>query len=260
MTNSNSALNHSKYSNISRKISGRLVSKDEIIEAVWRETAVTDDSLVQCLKDIRNALGDQSQTIIRTVPRRGYIFEKEVRENGASVYTEETSGVHLVIEEREETNGHGDRIGGQPQLAVGRKSLIGTVKRHKLVTALALTALLFSASGIAYGVFVFLRRPTGPPFRSVNIKQLTTDGKATNAAISPDGNYVAFVIYENGQNSLWVRQVAAVNPRQISSARATADTEDGFLARQQFCLLRSERSTLYQVPVLAVRRETFWKG
>ncbi len=36
---------------------GRLISKDELIEAVWLEMAVTDDSLVQCLKDIRRALG-----------------------------------------------------------------------------------------------------------------------------------------------------------------------------------------------------------
>ena len=50
---------------------GRLISKDEIIENVWTGTAVTDDSLVQCLKDIRNALNDKSQIYIKTVPRRG---------------------------------------------------------------------------------------------------------------------------------------------------------------------------------------------
>src|SRR5204862_8200539 len=51
---------------------GRLVSKDEIIDAIWKGTSVTDDSLVQCLKDIRHALGDSAQQIIKTVPRRGY--------------------------------------------------------------------------------------------------------------------------------------------------------------------------------------------
>ena len=40
---------------------GRLITKDELIHAVWLETAVTDDSLVLCLKDIRHALLDQSQ-------------------------------------------------------------------------------------------------------------------------------------------------------------------------------------------------------
>lgn len=53
---------------------GRLISKDELIEAVWADTAVTDNSLVQCLKEVREVLGDKSQNYIKTVPRRGYIF------------------------------------------------------------------------------------------------------------------------------------------------------------------------------------------
>ncbi|MGB7210489.1 MAG: winged helix-turn-helix domain-containing protein [Pyrinomonadaceae bacterium] len=214
---------------------GRLVSKDELIEIVWQGMAVTDDSLVQCMKDIRHVLGDDTQQIIKTVPRRGYIFEKEVSENGQAVYVEETSGVHLVFEESEETNGHGDRIGGQPQLAVGRKSLIGTVKRHKLVTALALTALLFSSSGIAYGVFVFLRRPAAPPFKSVSIKRLTNDGKAVGVTISPDGKYFAYVTQDGGKESLWVRQIAAVNsvkiagPAEVGYGGLTFSSDSNFL-------------------------------
>src|ERR1700726_4832666 len=54
---------------------GRLLGKEEIISAVWKDAFVTDNSLVQCLIEIRRALGDDSQTIIRTVPRRGYIFD-----------------------------------------------------------------------------------------------------------------------------------------------------------------------------------------
>ena len=57
---------------------GRLLSKEEIINAVWKDAFVTDNSLVQCLIEIRRALGDDSQTIIRTVPRRGYIFDVAV--------------------------------------------------------------------------------------------------------------------------------------------------------------------------------------
>jgi DNA-binding winged helix-turn-helix (wHTH) protein/class 3 adenylate cyclase/TolB-like protein/predicted ATPase len=53
---------------------GRLVSKDELIEAVWRRTVVTDDSLARCISDVRSALGDERQTIIRTLRGRGYLF------------------------------------------------------------------------------------------------------------------------------------------------------------------------------------------
>src|SRR5262245_57725567 len=56
----------------------RLVSKDELIKAVWPDAFWTDTSLVQCLIEIRRALGDDSQTVIRTVPRRGYILEVAV--------------------------------------------------------------------------------------------------------------------------------------------------------------------------------------
>jgi TolB-like protein/DNA-binding winged helix-turn-helix (wHTH) protein/Flp pilus assembly protein TadD len=58
----------------------RLVSKDELFAAVWGETVVTDDSLTQCLIDIRRAIGDGSRELIRTVPRRGYVFECPVEE------------------------------------------------------------------------------------------------------------------------------------------------------------------------------------
>ncbi len=64
--------------------SGRLISKNELIAAVWPDTSVTDDSLVQCLIDIRRALGSEGQRIVRTVPRRGYLFDAEVRRNGVT--------------------------------------------------------------------------------------------------------------------------------------------------------------------------------
>src|SRR5579883_194751 len=59
---------------------GRLVSKDELIQALWPETFVTDDSLVQCMVELRRALEDRTQEILKTVPRRGYIFAAQVTE------------------------------------------------------------------------------------------------------------------------------------------------------------------------------------
>ncbi|MDG4877263.1 winged helix-turn-helix domain-containing protein [Mesorhizobium sp. WSM4935] len=54
--------------------SGRVVTKDELMERVWSGTVVTDDSLVQCIKDIREAICDQERRIVKTLPRRGYLF------------------------------------------------------------------------------------------------------------------------------------------------------------------------------------------
>lgn len=87
--------------------SGRLISKTELIAAVWPDTTVTDDSLVQCLIDVRRALGKDGQKIVKTVPRRGYIFDAEVTRNHSShralVYTDETSCVSASIEEEAES-------------------------------------------------------------------------------------------------------------------------------------------------------------
>lgn len=51
---------------------GTVVSKEALTEAVWPGVAVTEDSLVQCISEIRRALGDETKTILRTVPKRGY--------------------------------------------------------------------------------------------------------------------------------------------------------------------------------------------
>ena len=51
---------------------GKLVTKDELIDTVWGDTFVTDDSLVQCIGDIRRALGDDKRKIVETIPRKGY--------------------------------------------------------------------------------------------------------------------------------------------------------------------------------------------
>jgi DNA-binding winged helix-turn-helix (wHTH) protein/tetratricopeptide (TPR) repeat protein len=53
---------------------GRPVSKAELFEAVWPGISVTDDSLVQCIRDIRRVLQDRHRRIVKTVPRLGYLF------------------------------------------------------------------------------------------------------------------------------------------------------------------------------------------
>jgi TolB-like protein len=57
---------------------GRLIPKDDLIKVVWPNTMVTDESLTNCISDVRRAIGDRDQTIIKTVPRRGYIFTAAV--------------------------------------------------------------------------------------------------------------------------------------------------------------------------------------
>ncbi len=55
---------------------GTLVSKDEIMRALWPDVAVTDNALTQVISDLRQALGDDASApcFIQTVSRRGYRF------------------------------------------------------------------------------------------------------------------------------------------------------------------------------------------
>ena len=53
---------------------GRVVSKDELLATNWPGLTVTEDSLTQCISEIRRALGESGRGLIRTVARRGYMI------------------------------------------------------------------------------------------------------------------------------------------------------------------------------------------
>lgn len=52
-----------------------VVSKDELMAKLWPSVVVTDDSLVQAVGDLRQALGPSGRQLVRTVPRRGYMLD-----------------------------------------------------------------------------------------------------------------------------------------------------------------------------------------
>ena len=51
----------------------RVVTREELFSTVWKNVAVTEDALVQCVVEIRKALGDEprSPRFVRTAPKRG---------------------------------------------------------------------------------------------------------------------------------------------------------------------------------------------
>src|SRR5262245_55981454 len=57
---------------------GCLVPKQELYEIVWPNVVVSDDSLVQCVRELRQALGDDKYRLIKTVSRRGYLMDVTV--------------------------------------------------------------------------------------------------------------------------------------------------------------------------------------
>src|SRR5262249_15198323 len=48
--------------------------KDELVKTIWPGIFVEDGALTHCVSEVRRALGDHSRRMIKTVPRRGYLF------------------------------------------------------------------------------------------------------------------------------------------------------------------------------------------
>jgi TolB-like protein/Tfp pilus assembly protein PilF len=56
---------------------GRLVSREELLEAIWAGVFVADDNVTGCIAEIRRAVGERGP-MLRTIPKRGYLLEAEV--------------------------------------------------------------------------------------------------------------------------------------------------------------------------------------
>ena len=54
---------------------GKLVRKEELADVVWPKVTVSDASLVQCIRELRQKLGDDEHHLIKTVSRRGYLLD-----------------------------------------------------------------------------------------------------------------------------------------------------------------------------------------
>jgi DNA-binding winged helix-turn-helix (wHTH) protein/Flp pilus assembly protein TadD len=57
---------------------GHVLSKQQLMEAAWPNVHVGEDSLFQCIREIRTALGDEKRQMVRVISGRGYLFEAQV--------------------------------------------------------------------------------------------------------------------------------------------------------------------------------------
>ncbi len=86
---------------------GSLVTKNELLDAVWADVEVTENVLSQCVKEARAALGDDAQNarFLKTLPRLGYEFIAEVETLGEAergeVVEEESRAVRMVTTEED---------------------------------------------------------------------------------------------------------------------------------------------------------------
>lgn len=94
--------------------------------------------------------------------------------------------------------------------------VVREIKRHKAGAAVALATALLALSAFGFMAYRFIRQSKlNSPAQNIKLARITTSGTASNAAISPDGKYVAYVNSEAGLNSVWIRQVATNSNFQI---------------------------------------------
>lgn len=102
---------------------GRLVTQDELLEALWSETYVQPEVLKSHIRDIRSALGDDPKVprFIETLPRRGYLFIAAVSESSGDAGFEVDSTATNLVGRKTEL----DRLRGYLQRALhGEREIV----------------------------------------------------------------------------------------------------------------------------------------
>ena len=103
-----------------------------------------------------------------------------------------------------------------PAPPVSSSSVVVTAARqHKLGTGVITLIVIVLLVAAAYGIYALITRNRTVPFQNISISKITESGKATLAAISPDGKYILNVIRDNGQESLWLRNVPTNSNTQV---------------------------------------------
>ncbi len=109
--------------------SGRVVPKSELMDTVWPGIFVTGDSFTQSFREVRKVLGDESQKVIRTVSRRGYMLAPDTR----PYLSEKAQPILAVLKFRNET---GDET-QSPLIDGFAEEIINGVARFRIITVLA---------------------------------------------------------------------------------------------------------------------------
>jgi adenylate cyclase len=92
---------------------GRVVTREELTKAVWPGVLVGEDSLTHCISEIRSAIADKEQRVIKTVPRRGYLMDVPIAAELAIRPTEPAE-----VTAQNEGNSVGIPFADRPSIAV----------------------------------------------------------------------------------------------------------------------------------------------
>lgn len=137
---------------------GRVVTKQELMDTVWPDVHVGEDSLFQCIREIRTVLGDDRRELIRLVSGQGYLFATEVTGDPPPARAADT-----------ETSGASPEVS---QAGVADTSPVSFIRRFRAILSLAGCAVI--ALLVAAIVWTGASRLSGPP--TVAVTPFTVDG------------------------------------------------------------------------------------
>jgi serine/threonine protein kinase len=134
-------------------------------------------------------------------------------------------------------------------------AVAAAAREHKLGLSISTVVVLALVAAAGYGVYAFLSRSKPPAFQNFSVSKVTETGKARLVAISPDGKYILNVQDQNGQQSLWLRniptnsntQVMAPEPLDYQGLRFSPDGNYLYFVRGE---LGQALHYLYRAPVL----------
>src|SRR5262245_39535026 len=174
---------------------GAIVSRQVLVDTVWKDAFVTDTSLAEAISVLRQALGDDPQApqYIQTVHRRGYRFVAPVAAlSSAPVEAAATAASSRPEEERNAPS----------------------ISRQLLPWGIA--ALCSVLAAIAVWQYTHFRAPLAPVVRMRIEPAAGTvfDSRAPSLALAPDGLLLAWSACDSACR-LYVRSLDQLDPRAV---------------------------------------------
>jgi DNA-binding winged helix-turn-helix (wHTH) protein/Tol biopolymer transport system component len=197
---------------------GRLLSKAELMQALWPDSFVEESNLTVQISAVRKALGDQ-QSYIVTVPGRGYRFNATVNERPqkAASAVPDPTGIRASIRENVEPGNI--EAGGREWATSGSLALHEVPKREAAPVPsrrYLYSAIIFCGLAVAAILLYVELRPALPPPRVLGYTQLTDSGRVDPTSdIFTDGTRVYFVAHPAGSEDQHLYQ-AAVSDKETA--------------------------------------------
>jgi serine/threonine protein kinase/dipeptidyl aminopeptidase/acylaminoacyl peptidase len=106
-------------------------------------------------------------------------------------------------------------VATQPAHTSSSSAVVAAARQHKLGVGVSSMIVILLVAAAAYGTYAFFSRTRPVPFQNSFAKKITDTGKARLAAISPDGRYILSVLDDQGQQSLWLRNIPTNSNLQV---------------------------------------------